>query len=62
MTGLPRTLKRIGVAADHGSYDLKEHLARHSPGNWSKHFSRRDSAVPSVIVAVWPRWRNWKTK
>jgi ribose 5-phosphate isomerase B len=28
MTGLPRTPKRIGVAADHGGYDLKEHLAR----------------------------------
>ena len=27
MTVLPRTPKRIGVAADHGGYDLKEHLA-----------------------------------
>ena len=26
MTMLPRTPKRIGVAADHGGYDLKEHL------------------------------------
>ena len=25
---LPRTLKRIGVAADHGGYELKEHLLR----------------------------------
>ncbi|MDE3040332.1 MAG: RpiB/LacA/LacB family sugar-phosphate isomerase [Nitrospirota bacterium] len=28
MTVLPRTPHRIGVAADHGGYDLKEHLAR----------------------------------
>jgi len=28
MTVLPRTPKRIGVAADHGGYDLKEQLAR----------------------------------
>jgi ribose 5-phosphate isomerase B len=28
MTVLARTPKRIGVAADHGGYDLKEHLAR----------------------------------
>jgi ribose 5-phosphate isomerase B len=25
---LPRTLKRLGVAADHGGYELKEQLAR----------------------------------
>lgn len=28
LTVLPRTPKRIGVAADHGGYDLREHLAR----------------------------------
>lgn len=28
MTVLPRTPHRIGVAADHGGYDLKEYLAR----------------------------------
>jgi len=28
MTVLPKTPKRIGVAADHGGYDLKEHLGR----------------------------------
>ena len=28
MTGLPRTPKRIGIAADHGGYELKEYLAR----------------------------------
>jgi len=28
MTVLPRTPKRIGIAADHGGYDLKEHVAR----------------------------------
>jgi ribose 5-phosphate isomerase B len=27
MTVLPRTSKRIGVAADHGGYELKEYLA-----------------------------------
>ncbi|MDE3219208.1 MAG: RpiB/LacA/LacB family sugar-phosphate isomerase, partial [Nitrospirota bacterium] len=28
MTVWPRTPGRIGIAADHGGYDLKEHLAR----------------------------------
>jgi len=28
MTKLPKTPKLIGVAADHGGYELKEHLAR----------------------------------
>ena len=28
MALLPRTPKRIGLAADHGDYDLKEQLAR----------------------------------
>jgi ribose 5-phosphate isomerase B len=28
MTVLPKMPKRIGVAADHGGYDLKEHLGR----------------------------------
>ena len=28
MTVSPRAPKRIGIAADHGGYDLKEHLAR----------------------------------
>jgi ribose 5-phosphate isomerase B len=28
MTVLPRTPKRIGIAADHGGYDLKERMAR----------------------------------
>ena len=28
MTVLPRTPKRIGVAADHGGYELKEYLVR----------------------------------
>jgi ribose 5-phosphate isomerase B len=28
MPPLPRTPKRIGVAADHGGYELKEHLVR----------------------------------
>ena len=28
MTKLPKTPKRIGVAADHGGYELKEQLAR----------------------------------
>ena len=27
MTGLPRTPQRIGIAADHGGYELKEYLA-----------------------------------
>ena len=33
----------------------------HSVGNWIKHSSPRDSAPPSVIAAVWPRWWGWKT-
>ena len=33
----------------------------HSLGNWFKHFSPRDSAARSVIVAVWPKLRTWKT-
>ena len=28
LTGLPRTPKRIGIAADHGGYELKEYLVR----------------------------------
>ena len=28
LTGLPRTLKPIGIAADHGGYELKEYLVR----------------------------------
>jgi len=30
--------------------------------NWFKHFSPHNSAARSAIVAVWPKWRNWKTR
>jgi len=58
MTVLPRTPKRIGIAADHGGYDLKGYLARmlHEAGYQVRDFGdgrpTPDDDYPDFIVPL----------
>jgi ribose 5-phosphate isomerase B len=58
MSELPRTPKRIGVAADHGGYELKEYLVRmlHKAGHEVIDFGDRqpklDDDYPDFVVPL----------
>ena len=55
---LPRTPKRIGVAADHGGYELKEHLLRmlreagHDVIDFGDQQPKSDDDYPDFVVPL----------
>ena len=55
---LPRTPKRIGVAADHGGYELKEHLVRmlrdagHDVIDFGDRHPELDDDYPDFVVPL----------
>jgi ribose 5-phosphate isomerase B len=58
MTSLPRTPRRIGVAADHGGYELKEYLVKmlHDTGHEVIDFGdgrpKADDDYPDFVVPL----------
>jgi ribose 5-phosphate isomerase B len=58
MPTLPRTLKRIGVAADHGGHELKEHLLRmlreagHDVIDFGDRQPKLDDDYPDFVVPL----------
>lgn len=58
MTELPRTPKRIGVAADHGGYELKEYLVRmlrkagHEVIDFGDRQPKLDDDYPDFVVPL----------
>jgi ribose 5-phosphate isomerase B len=58
MTRLPRTPKLIGIAADHGGYELKEHLVRmlreagHEVIEFGDQQLRPDDDYPDFVVPL----------
>jgi ribose 5-phosphate isomerase B len=57
-TILPGTAKRIGIAADHGGYELKQHLlemlreAGHQVTDFGDHRSQPDDDYPDFVVPL----------
>jgi len=55
---LPRTPRRIGVAADHGGYELKEHLVRmlreagHDVIDFGDQQPKLDDDYPDFVVPL----------
>ncbi len=58
VTGLTRRRQRVGVAADHGGYELKEHLVRmlreagHEVIGFGDQEPRKDDDYPDFVVPL----------